>query len=66
MSAGLIIFAVMIAIQGLLFLIGLALIITFFIKSETKKSDKLFLTAFMLWAISPLFSMIGVFLGVFI
>lgn len=66
MTIGEIIFAVLIAIQGVLFLIGAMLMIAYIKKHETKKSDKLCLTASILWAISPLFSMIGVFFGYFL
>ena len=66
MTTGEIIFAVLVAMQGLLFLIGLALLIVYLIKNETKKSDKLYFTAFILWGVSPLFSMVGVFFGFFL
>ena len=63
MSAGLIIYAVMVAIQGLLFLIGAALIVGSLVKN---KGSNIYVTAFILWAISPVFSMVGVFFGVFL
>lgn len=63
MTAGLIVFAVMVAIQGLLFLIGAAMIIAFLVKA---KSDKLYLIAFILWATGPLFSVVGAFFGAFL
>ena len=66
MTVGEIIFAVLVGIHGLCFLEGLALVIVYLINNEIKKSDKLILSAYILWAISPLFSIIGVFFGVFL
>ncbi len=60
MSTGEIVFAFLVGIQGLLFLVGFGLMIEYFKNFTTKKSDKLYFTAFMLWAISPLFSTVGV------
>lgn len=66
MTIGETIFAILVAIQGLLFFIGLTLIIVYLKKHTTKKSDKLYFIASILWAISPLFSMVGVWFGIFL
>lgn len=66
MTIGQIIYAVLVAIHGLLFLIGLSFLITYLVKFITIKSDKLYLTALILWAISPIFSIMGMFLGKFL
>ncbi len=65
MTAGQIIFAVMVAVQGLLFLVGLGYFIVF-IKCIKEKSDKSLFIALMLWGISPLLSIVGVFFGVYL
>lgn len=65
MTVGEIIFAVMVAIQGVLFLIGLAFLIADIVKKGIKKSYNLCIIALILWGIGPLFSMVGVFFGFF-
>ena len=65
MTTGEIIFAVMVAIHGLLFLIGLGYFIAF-IKSNFKKCAKFAFTALIIWAISPLFSIVGACFGYFL
>lgn len=62
MKTGEIIFAVMVAIHGLLFLIGLGYLIAF-IKSSKTESYKLYYTSAILWGIAPVFSIVGVFFG---
>lgn len=66
MTVGEIIFAVLVAIHGLCFLEGLAVMIVYLKNYSTKKSDKLYFIASLLWGISPLLSMIGVFFGFFL
>ena len=63
MTAGEIIFAVMVAIQGLLFLVGLGFLIAF-IKSNKTGDYKSYYISAILWGIAPLFSVVGVFFAV--
>lgn len=63
MTIGEIIFAVLVGIQGLFFLVGLSVMIAYLI---TKKSDKLYFIASILWGVSPLYSMVGVLFGIFL
>lgn len=63
MTIGEIIFAVLVGIQGLFFFVGLSVMIAYL---STKKSDKLYFIASILWGVSPLYSMVGVLLGIFL
>lgn len=63
MTTGEIIFAVLVALQGLCVLVGIGLLIAFLKNYEKENSDKLIVTAVILWGISPIFSIIGVFFG---
>lgn len=66
MTVGEIIFAVLVGVQDLFFLVGLSVMIVYLKKFEIEKSDKLYFIASILWGISPLFSMVGVFFGIFL
>lgn len=66
MTIGEIIFAVMVAIQGILFFLGLGFMIAYVQKFNTQKSDKLYYIASILWSGAPLFSMLGVFFGIYL
>lgn len=63
MTIGEIIFAVLVGIQGLFFFVGLSVMIAYL---STKKSDKLYFIASILWGVSPLYSMVGVLFGIFL
>lgn len=63
MTVGEIIFAVLVGMQALFFLIGFGLIIACLVKKGIKISDKIVFTAYIFFAISPIFSIVGAFFG---
>ncbi len=60
MTTGEIIFSVMVAIQGLLFLIGLNFFIALIKSKDINKSGKFGLTAVIIWGASNIFPLVGV------